>query len=154
MNPILKEGWELQSEFSITPVLQERPPVVMESLLKGNYTQLEILKRAFKVEFYLDGATTSLLQVVINCINTNLERNNHKRKSKNNSKYYLPIEEKQFWMYLGCYMVTRLKRSTEMSATEAAKIDIHEAFLGVNRFKVFFCFSFALLSFLNVSILK
>lgn len=135
---MLKGGWKLHSQFSITPVLQERPPKVMDSILKGDHNQLSILKRAFKVEFYYNGATTSLLQIMLDAINTNLARNNNSRKSSLNSKYYLPIEEKHFWLYLGSYMVSRLKRSSEPSAAEAAKIDVHESYLGVNRTKVIF----------------
>lgn len=147
----MQDGWKLVSPCTLTPILKERPAIIMDGLSKGNYNELEFLQRAFRVEFSLEGVTISFLQILIDIINTNIEYNNNNRKSTTNNKYYKDISEGEFWKFLGLYMLENLEAVGNLKKSTAAQsINTTDTpFIGKGRSKVIFLFFFFFFNFLK-----
>lgn len=135
INPILENGWKLISGTKVEPIVKEIPPTVMTWFTRGEYTEFELLKKAFAQEFYLNSRTTSLWKLLQEATNSNLEAK--KSKASAGSRYrYTPVDDNMLWKLLGAFMIQQLQLNGNNRKLNWASEAKPETFMGKGRFKV------------------
>lgn len=135
IEPLLKEGWELNSTSTPLLTLPERPPTLVKGLERGSYTEFEFLQRVFCTPINIrtyHSKTTTLKDILHQMVNDNLKI----KQNSGNNKRYLSLDEATFWRFFAMKFMANL---AARGKTKHLKRDLNAkvmGYIGKNRYKV------------------
>jgi hypothetical protein len=119
----------------VVPIVEEVPPILQDWFITGECNDFQLLQRAFNIEFHFKEETTTYFKLLISITNTNLERNKV-GKSKRYASRCTPVDEETMWKFFGAYMIKQLQTNGRAQEVGWGGVNIHETFIGKNRYKV------------------